>query len=129
MRLKYVLGAAILMVLSTPAMAQECARWGEPAELSGILVEGIYPGPPEYESVERGDAAYTALLLHLTTPICVSEGFEPGEPAIESTELVQLACSPKRISRLKSGERITVSGTLFSAHTGYHVTPALLDCQ
>lgn len=124
-----VLGAASFFILCTPVFAQDCQAWSQPTELSGVLVGGIYPGPPEYESVTVGDAPYSALMLHLTDPICITAGDSDLEPAVQSTELVQLACSEHALAALQSGERIFVSGTLFSAHTGHHVTPALLECQ
>jgi hypothetical protein len=130
MRVKLILGAALLLANASPALAQECVGWGEPVELSGILVEGVYPGPPEYESVAKGDAAYTALMLHLRVPICVREG-ENAEmvPHISATDLVQLACDKKEIARLKKGELTHVRGTLFVSHSGYHVTQAVLECD
>lgn len=129
MRLSVFLGAAILAVAANPALAQTCVNWGEQVEISGILVEGLYPGAPEFQSVARGDAAIDALLLDLDTPLCVNANADLDAEALASTDLVQLACSEKRAARLQRGERITLTGMLFSAHTSYHVTPALLDCQ
>lgn len=130
MRLEFVLGAALLLANASPVLAQECVEWGEPIELSGFLVEGVYPGPPEYESVAKGDEALSAIMLHLRNPICVNEGADKElEPALASTELVQLACDEKAQSRFRDGELNTVAGSLFAAHTGYHVTPALLSCN
>lgn len=130
MRLKLILGAALLLANASPVLAQECVGWGEPVDLSGILIEGVYPGPPEYESVAKGDAAYTALMLHLRVPVCVREGENVEmDPYIPATDLIQLACDKKELARLKKGELTSVKGTLFPSHTGYHVTQAVLQCS
>ncbi len=128
MRFTTILGAAILMAMAGPTLAQDCLEWGAPAELSGILVEGVYPGPPEFESVSGGDEAYSAIMLHLKTPICVTANTETGEEALASTDLVQLACDENQLAQLVRGDRVSMAGRLFSAHTGYHVTPALFQC-
>jgi hypothetical protein len=129
MRVSIVLGAVALLAVPMSAQAQECRQWGQQTELSGILVQGVFPGPPEFTSVADGDAANDALLLYLESPICVDGSDDLEVEPVGSTELVQLACSSDQIAGLKSGEQISVSGKLMSAHTGYHVTPALLACE
>ena len=130
MRLKLFVGAALLLANASPVLAQECVGWGEPVELAGIPVTGVYPGPPEYESVAKGDAAYSALMLHLRQPICVNAGANAEmEPHISEIELIQLACDKKVLGRITEGDVNTVAGTLFPAHTGYHVTQAVLQCS
>ena len=54
--MRSILVSALLLAFGVPAASQECLKWGE-VELSGIVVEGVYPGPPEFTSVAEGDAA------------------------------------------------------------------------
>lgn len=129
MRLGLALSAAALLGTTAPVLAQDCAEWGQHIELTGIVVEGLYPGPPEFKSVPRGDAAIDALMLHLEMPICVNGSEELEADPLAFTELVQLACDYKQITKFPRGEWTSVAGTLFSAHTAYHVTPALLQCD
>ncbi|MBE7731513.1 hypothetical protein [Devosia faecipullorum] len=129
MRLGLFLGSVALLGTNVPVLAQDCAEWGQDIELTGIVVEGLYPGPPEFESVAGGDAAIDTLMLHLETPICVNGSDELETDALDFSELVQLACDYKQITKFPRGEWINVSGRLFSAHTAYHVTPALLQCD
>jgi hypothetical protein len=116
--------ASALLGFTGAAAAQECLQWG-PAELSGFVIEGVYPGPPEFESTAQGDQSLTATLLHLSAPICVAGKSDLAEGPVEATELIQLACDTTGLAR---GERVTLRGELYPRHTGYHVTPVLLDC-
>lgn len=122
----WLLTAAGLLVADATATAADCLSWDKPVELTGFLLDGVFPGPPEYESVAHGDAALHARLLYLDEPVCVSgANGEDAEP-IEATELVQITC---QIADDKLGQSVSIKGTLFPAHTGYHRTPALLDCN
>lgn len=130
MRSRLVLGAALLLANASPTLAQGCVEWGEPVELSGIPVTGVYPGPPDYESVAQGDERYSALMLHLRMPICINAGENAEmEPDIGEIVLIQLACTKKDRGAISEGEVNSVTGTLFPAHTGYHVTQAVLRCS
>lgn len=118
--------APLLLLGTVPSFAeQQCLRWG-PVELTGFLIEGVYPGPPEYTKVADGDAALRSTLLHLPNPVCIEGENELSDERIAATELVQVACDVKKRPR---GEQITLQGELFPRHTGYHVTSALLDCS
>lgn len=93
--------------------------------MTGFLVDGVFPGPPEYESVADGDMAVQARMLFLDEPICVTgPNGEDAEP-IEAIELVQITCE---MADEKLGQTVQLAGTLFPAHTGYHRTRAVLDC-
>lgn len=124
--------AIVLALLgSGVAQAQDpvCLSWDQPVTLRGYIIDGVFPGPPEYESVNRGDARYTAQFLYLDAPICVSGSEAPEAEPIASTELVQLACSETQVTAEMRGQTAVLSGKLFAQHTGYHRTPALLQCS
>jgi hypothetical protein len=123
---KLLCGAFLLAMLAAPpAFAKSCLAWDAEVTLRGFEIAGVFPGPPEYESVGEGDAALSARLLYLDDPVCIAGETEFSDVDRLETELVQLACPalPER-----AGERVEITGTLFAAHTGYHVTPALLAC-
>lgn len=127
-----VIGFCALIALlagSSPAFpqTQDCYGWSTPVVLEGFILDGVVPGPPEFESVRRGDAAGTAVFLWLSAPICVG-GDDAGAEPIAAIELVQLACSGRQVTRQMRGERVQLKGELFPAHTGYHWTDALLAC-
>jgi hypothetical protein len=96
-----------------------------------VLARRTYAGPPNYESVARGDRPETAWLLRLDRPACVAAdasdttGFNV---AVASVREVQLVVSPEQVQRYRGrvGQRVALSGALFGAHTGHHHTPVLL---
>ena len=100
--------------------------WTNPVELSGYMVEGVFPGPPEFSSVSKGDETYTAQFLYLSQPICVVADPALDVPAAASVDMVQLACPDTAIP---SGEEVTVIGTLFAPHSGYHRAHVLIACR
>src|SRR5690242_5188894 len=42
-------------------------------ELRGVLIQRTFPGPPNYESIRKGDRAETSWLLDRPDSICVQE--------------------------------------------------------
>jgi len=93
-------------------------------EVSGLLYEEVYPGPPEYTSVVMGDSPERAVLLTLNEPINVEikEGEEVNsfnEPEKGVREL-QVVFSDSMHSRDQMKGEIVLSGTLYHAHTVHH---------
>lgn len=117
-----------LVAAVAPAFAEqpECLNWTDPVALSGFVVEGVFPGPPEFTSVAAGDAPFTASFIALTSPICMVADPAMDTPAQAGIELVQLACPDAPIV---PGQSVTLNGTLFAPHTGYHRARALLACS
>jgi hypothetical protein len=118
-----------VLLLAAPAHA-DCLSYAGRVELDGMLVRRVYPGPPNYESVARGDRAETAWLLRLSRPACVAaDARDPGgiNLAVEDLREVQLVLTPEQLRRARAGQRVALSGALFGAHTGHHRTPVLLS--
>lgn len=92
-------------------------------QLQGTIYQKIYPGPPEYSSVENGDVPRKAQILSLTEPVDVElavledEPFNQPEKGVREIQLIFMNSEPPESLWNKD---ITVSGTLFSAHTAYH---------
>jgi uncharacterized protein DUF4431 len=83
--------------------------------MQGELVFKIFPGAPEYFSIEEGDAANPCWLLRI----------EPSkeEIALCLNDDLRDFCD-KHISK-----QISVEGALFPAHTTHHPTRVLIDVQ
>ncbi|WP_321449292.1 DUF4431 domain-containing protein [uncultured Cohaesibacter sp.] len=106
-------------LLATPSFA-ECLPVNEPISLSGYPAKITMPGPPEYLSVAKGDRSLNVqVLLTNGTTVCT----EYGEVSLNA---IQTTCD---LQNLPAGSPIDLTGELFIAHTGYHWTPVLLDCQ
>lgn len=70
--------AVITLILTNSAMGQSTPQSlrlsYEPAivTLSGTLVRKTFPGPPNYESVKKGDRPETSWFLDLQESVCVN---------------------------------------------------------
>lgn len=117
---------------SPPVLVQPCLAYDPSVVVvTGKIKRHTFAGPPNYESVAKGDAAETTWLLHLAKPVCVSGG-EAGEEEKRVSDL-QLVFSEGekqyQLYRPLVGRTVTATGTLFHAHTGHHHTKVLLTVR
>jgi hypothetical protein len=104
----------------------------EPAvvQLTGTLIHKVYPGPPDYKDLRRGDAPEVLWLLNLAMPICVDQDKEQPDlnASHKKIRTIQLVLPVEFYSKYKDllGKQIIVTGKLFGAHTIHHRTPVLL---
>lgn len=122
---------AFLITLQTPRAvgSQTCLSY-EPAtvSLNGIIKRHTFPGPPNYESVAKGDQPEQVWVLHLSRPICISAGSDFDTQSNVSDLQLVLVEGQKQYDRYRSmlNKRVEVTGTLFQAQTGHHHTKVLL---
>ena len=113
----------LLLLLTTP---QECVSY-EPdtVALTGTILRHTFPGPPNYESVAKGDQPERVWVLHLAAPMCVSASSDwEKETGVSQVQLV--ITDDFSQYRKFLGRKVVVSGTLYRAHTGHHHTKVLL---
>ena len=86
--------SSILFILSL--LGAQCA-WaglchdvskGAPESLNGRLTYAVYPGPPNYQSVEKGDTPEGSYVLVLDSDICI-RGDDFGDPQLGRREATQ----------------------------------------
>jgi hypothetical protein len=118
--------------LSNVKPPQGCLSY-DPATvtLSGKVGRKTFAGPPNYESIKRGDEPETYWILRLNSPICVNadENMPGGERPEKDVSDIQLVFSDGgQYARHKGllGKRVIVSGKLSHAITGHHHTKVLL---
>lgn len=105
--------------------------------LSGTLRLKLFPGPPEYSSIENGDRAdfcwvldldKESFILALNTP--VQELGLDFKDIIKWPNASEVFLFPDQnvddSFRKKNGQHISISGYLFHAHTAHHYSPMLL---
>jgi hypothetical protein len=99
-------------------------------EVSGLLYEEIYPGPPEYTSVAMGDRPERAVFLTLNEPINVEikkgeevDSFNESEKGVRELQVVFSDSMPTAHQMKKE---IALSGTLYHAHTAHHQRRVLM---
>ena len=122
----------LLLLFVTPifASAQRCFSYeAEGVQLTGTISKKTFPGPPNYESIRRGDEPETYWILHLARPVCTTAGADSD--AESGVTDLQLILTPKQYALYKKfvgrKARVTVTGKLMHAHTGQHHTPVLME--
>jgi hypothetical protein len=123
------------MTLACPAILAasqgDCLSY-EPAQvtLKGKVFLKVFPGPPEYESLEKGDKPEPAWLLHLATPICVkADEKDEDNVAVDRVSDLHLVLRGKQfseLSRLRKKGTVKFTGRLFHSFNGHHHTEVLL---
>lgn len=127
------------ILLASPQLALARLRTGclsyEPAvvRLKGTLVRQAYPGPPNYESIRKGDRPEIAWFVKLTQPVCMNP--DPTDEtdfnlAYSNVRRIHLVILNETIykpnQKFVAGERVMVIGTLFGKFTPHHHSPVLM---
>lgn len=121
------------LIWNATSYAAETLRY-EPSvvTLQGTLSLRNFAGPPNYEDVKKGDRLERYWILTLKNPIRVVAS--PSDELFstqENVEEIQLVCPEdcgKKFSFL-SGKDATLTGTLFSAHSGHHHKNVLMTVK
>lgn len=115
-----------LLLSSFAAPAANVCLPADPAvvQLSGVLERITFPGPPNYESIEAGDAAESYFVLRLAEPVCVRVSAQSSVSSIQ----LQLFLKPPQYEALRGylGHKVSFSARLWIAETGHHHTPLML---
>ena len=104
----------LALIWTSSSLASDCPSFtGGAWEFSGHLVNEVYPGPPDYESVTSGDKPITRWYLQLPWPVCFDE--------YRHVTKLQLALEPQEIDRYRQflGKEILVTGTLEEGAPGH----------
>ena len=109
---------------------QACLNYEPVAvRLTGFVISRTYPGPPEYESIRKGDEPETYWLLALSKPVCVNEDKPNFNPAYRNLRKMQLVFDTERAYktyRRLLGKRVVATGTLYAGFNAHHKTRVLL---
>lgn len=107
----------LALMWASVSAASECPTFtGREWEFTGHLVNRIYPGPPNYESVASGDKPVTRWYLQLPWPACFAEH--------RHLTRFQLSLTPQEVDSYRQflGKEIRVKGTLEEGVPGLHTT-------
>lgn len=136
MRLTLALASMALLVIQPPAAwateaepkpCIDLTKADSKATLSGRLTIQLFAGPPNYESIARGDAEERAFILELPERLCATDGTFIG-PSTPFDRVHVSASDDVMLGVLKAavGNTVTVRGEAFGAHTGHHHAPLVL---
>lgn len=95
--------------------------------VTGILTSRLFAGPPNYESIARGDAEERALILELSSPTCADDGaFIASDTSFDRIHISSHV--PAILVRLNAavGRQVTVHGEAFGGHSGHHRAPLVV---
>ncbi|QYH17517.1 DUF4431 domain-containing protein [Enterobacter sp. DNB-S2] len=104
---------------------------GQNTTLYGKVREEVFPGPPNYESINDGDEPQFYWILYVNEPIKLAGRSMEDDSLYEkgSSCMFQLCLTreiyDKRLDILN--KYVSVQGEIFLGHTGHHKTKALLD--
>lgn len=104
--------------------------------LTGKLTRRVFPGPPNYSSVKRGDAAEPAFILLLDHPVSVRESsvdpdLNSAEKNVRSMHVgvvldeEEEEIALQRLMRSLVGRDVVIRAELMHGHTGHHRTDVL----
>ena len=125
----------LLLVTGAPGQAphpDSCYHY-KPAvvALTGRLIQRTLPGPPNYQSIARGDRPDIVDLLILDAPICTIADYKdsPNTDAFRSQDTIHVrrAEATWHDVRRLTGHRVTVRGTLAEWGLGTDRTPVVID--
>lgn len=108
--------------------------------LSGKMSLKLFPGPPEYSSVDNGDREDYCWVLELDQPsFLLALNMPVDELSLSLDDIVRradaklvLISSDKKwrnICQQYKNQKVFVRGSLFHAHTAHHYTPMLIEAD
>lgn len=106
---------------------------GQVTTLYGKVRDEVFPGPPNYESINNGDKPLFYWILYVNDPIClVGRSPEDNQLYEKGSSCMFQLCLTEDIydNRLDIlGKYVKVEGETFLGYTGYHNTKALLKVR
>lgn len=108
--------------------------------LTGKLRLRLFPGPPEYSSIEEGDRADHCWIVELDDPsFLLALNVPDNELSLDLCDILMrkdayilmLCLNDGHVSLCQQykDQNVAVRGNLFHAHTAHHYTPMLLDLK
>lgn len=113
----------------------ECLKDGDTVIIKGKLVQQVFPGPPNYYSIQQGDTPETDWLLVLDRPQCmVARSEETGAVVLLSDRVEALQVAVKGQGAAVEyaplvGHRVEISGPLYKAQSGHVHAVALIGAD
>jgi hypothetical protein len=131
MKTSVALVAFVLGLASQLAHGAGCVVENDEIEVVGALSRETFAGPPNYESVHKGDKAETYWILTVREPIalCPLSSADREPHTLGNVGRFQLLIDGEQRSVMRAliARHAWVRGRIFIAHTGHHHTAALIE--
>ena len=133
--LLYALWTAVLLAPYAGAARESACLDLEPVVVSveGTLSAKIFPGPPNYESIEKGDKPIIYWVLEPDAPLCANvDTAGDAKTTLGGIRLIELVESPAHLPQMYRrhrkdvGKRVVVSGALFRKYAKEQVSDILI---
>lgn len=129
--------ALILFLIAPLTLAANQTLYYEPniVTLKGHIISLTFPGPPNYESIKKGDKAERGPYLILDNPIDIAispndQSKDNSDEPKNNVKLIQLiVMNDKDWKAIKDGNYVSITGPLSSSITGHHHARALLTVK
>ena len=123
MRLEILISLLLTAVSAGAAPCYDVSK-GEPRSLSGKLNYVMFPGPPNYEDIQKGDTPEPAFILELDSPICIKgDDFTNPKVSFRAVHLVSTDATSGQFKPLLQ-KRVTVKlKNQMGAFNGHHRKP------
>jgi hypothetical protein len=106
---------------------------GQSVTLYGRVKEELFPGPPNYESINDGDTPQFYWILYTNSPVGIVSRSLEGEELVDlgNSCSFQLSVPPEFYDDKNDivGKFVKVTGQMFVGHSGHHKTKALVDTK
>lgn len=124
-----------------PKTPVENIQSSEPSiTLRGKLRLRLFPGLPEYGSIEEGDEADYVWIVELDEPsFLIALNAPENKLSLDLTAIIKredahdlILCLDEKLERTceeYKDQDVIVRGVLFHAHTAHHYTPLLIDLK
>lgn len=123
MRLEILISLFLTAASAGAAPCYDVSK-GEPKSLSGKLNYVMFPGPPNYEDIQKGDTPEPAFVLELDSPICIKgDDFANPKASFRAVHLVPTDETSRQFKPLMQ-KRVTVKlKEQMAAFNGHHRKP------
>lgn len=123
MRLEILISLFLTAASAGAAPCYDVSK-GEPKSLSGKLNYVMFPGPPNYEDIQKGDTPEPAFILELDSPICIKgDDFANPKASFRAVHLVSTDVTSGQFKNLLQ-KRVTAKlKNQMGAFNGHHRKP------
>lgn len=120
----FILMATSLLPASAFAGCLDLAK-GQPSSLSGVLTHHIFPGPPNFEDVQKGDTPEPGYILKLDDNICLTGDvdFADSKLRFDEVQLVPTDETSADMRTLRDSRVHVILKDPMPAMTGHHHRP------
>ena len=89
------------------------------------------PGPPNFESIARGDEDRLTLILTLPIPACIDDGGDFADPRVRFNTVHIWTLDPVVHRKLRRyvGRTVTITGDGYAGNNALHYAPLVIEAK